>query len=179
MPTTDQPPIILGIDPGTRFLGFAVIAGANLRAFGVRVLRNGGNPYKVIEQARRTVLDLIREHGPSIVAIEEPLLVSNSRVALLQVIVQELSSRATELGLKLAVMSPPEARERLTGSPSADKIQVAEHLIAHGFPQLREKLPKRPARAVLGLKSSDKYWLHAFDALALAACHVGGRRGEG
>lgn len=73
------------------------------------------------------------------------------------------------MGAQVTEVSPQDARKALTAKPLADKIEVAEHPVAKWFPQLREKLPRRPSRAVLGVKSGDKYWLHAFDALALAA----------
>ena len=48
---------------------------------------------------------------------------------------------------------------------------MAEALVAGGFEQLADLVPKRPARAALGLRPRDKYWLHMFDALGLAvAC---------
>jgi hypothetical protein len=41
-------------------------------------------------------------------------------------------------------------------------------LVDRGFEQLRALIPKPPARAALGLRPKDKYWLHMFDALALS-----------
>ena len=169
MDTTSTPPVILGIDPGTRYMGYAVMAGARLLAFGVATLRNGKRPYDVIGQARKVGLELIQQHGPDIVVIEEPLKIPTPRGSVLSVIAQEVHARADELGIKVLEISPQEARKALTGNPLADKIAVAEYLVANGFPQLRQKLPKRPARAALGLRAGDKYWLHAFDALALCA----------
>lgn len=56
----------------------------------------------------------------------------------------------------------------MVGNPRATKIDVAETLVRHGFEELKELIPRRPARAALGLRPRDKYWLHMFDALALA-----------
>ena len=52
---------------------------------------------------------------------------------------------------------------------------MAETLAAGDFAELRELIPKRPARAALGLRPRDKYWLHMFDALALAVAASGER----
>ena len=57
--------------------------------------------------------------------------------------------------------------------PRATKIDVAETLASRGFDQLRDLIPKRPKRAALGLRPRDKYWLHMFDALAIATCAGG------
>lgn len=159
---------ILGIDPGTREMGLAVLRGRELRYFGVRTLRNGTRPYDVIGLARRIVLAAIAKYSPNIVAIEEPFNLPTKRSNLLNVISDELRGRAEEIGLEVVALSPSAIRERVTGNPRATKIDVAEVLVRGGFEQLRELIPKRPKRAALGLRPRDKYWLHMFDALALA-----------
>jgi len=161
-------PTILGIDPGTKEMGLAVLQGDRLRYFGVRTLPNGRRHHEALGLAKRIVLDLIARYAPTIVAIEEPLNLTTHRSHLLNVITDELRDRAAELGLSVVVLSPLEIRERLTGNPRATKIEIAEYLANHGFEQLQTLIPKRPARAALGLRPKDKYWLHMFDALALA-----------
>lgn len=159
---------ILGIDPGTKEMGLVVLRGRDLRYFGVHTLRNGTKPYDVIGQARRLVLRTIEKHLPQVVAIEEPFNLPTTRAHLLNVIADELRRRAEEIGLEVVALSPSAIRERVTGNPRATKIDVAETLARGGFEQLRELIPKRPRRAALGLRPRDKYWLHMFDALALA-----------
>lgn len=159
---------ILGIDPGTREMGLAVLRGRELRYFGVRTLRNGTRPYDVIGLARRYVLAAIEKYSPEIVAIEEPFSLPTKRSNLLNVVADEMRGRAEEIGLEVVALSPAAIRERVTGNPRATKIDVAEHLARSGFDQLQQLIPKRPARAALGLRPRDKYWLHMFDALAIA-----------
>jgi len=159
---------ILGIDPGTKEMGLAVIRGPELLYFGVRTLRNGTRPHDVIGQAKRIVLATMEKHEPDIVAIEEPLPLPTKRAALMSVIVQELRGRAEELSLEVVEMSPLVIRQRVVGNPRATKIEVAEALVRGGFDQLRGLIPKRPTRPALGLRPRDKYWLHMFDALAIA-----------
>ena len=160
---------ILGIDPGTKEMGFAVLRGKELLAFGVRTLRNGTRPHDVVGQARRVVLDLVARYAPAVVAIEEPLMIATKRAAVMSVIVQELRGRAEELGAIVEELSPREIREKVVGNSEATKIEVAEALVRDGFDQLAALIPRRPARAALGLRPRDKYWLHMFDALALTA----------
>jgi len=167
---------ILGIDPGTKEMGLVVLRGRELRYFGVHTLRNGTRPYDVIGQARRIVLATIEKHQPQVVAIEEPFNLQTKRSNLMNVIADELRGRAEELGLEVVELSPVAVRERVTGNERATKIEVAEHLARNGFEQLQQLIPKRPARAALGLRPGDKYWLHMFDALGLA---VAVRRTEG
>lgn len=73
-----------------------------------------------------------------------------------------------ELGLAVVALSPDAIRRRVTGDPRATKLVLAEHLVSEGFGQLSALIPKRPVRAALGLRPRDKYWLHMFDALAMA-----------
>lgn len=159
---------ILGIDPGTKEMGLAVIRGPKLLSYGVRTLRNGTRPHDVIGQARRFVLAEIAKHAPQVVAIEEPFNLPTKRAHLLNVISDELRERAVELGLAVVELSPAAIRDKVVGNPYATKIHVAERLANGDFGQLRELVPKRPKRAALGLRPRDKYWLHMFDALALA-----------
>jgi Holliday junction resolvasome RuvABC endonuclease subunit len=149
-------------------MGFAVLRGPELLAYGVRTLRNGTRPYDIIGQARRIVLGAIERYEPRVVAIEEPLMLPTKRAALMSVIEQELRGRAEELDIEVVELSPTEVRQRVVGNTRATKIEVAEALVRDGFEQLRPLIPKRPARAALGLGPRDKYWLHMFDALALA-----------
>lgn len=160
---------ILGIDPGTREMGVAVLRGEELLAYGVHTLRNGEKPYDLIGQARRVVLAYVERHGPATVAIERPLRIPTKRAALLLVLTGELHARARELGLRVIEIGPEEVRRTVVGNPRATKIDVAECLVRGGFGDLRRLVPRRPSRSALGLRPRDKYWLHMFDALALAA----------
>ena len=167
---SDQtPPTILGLDPGTRFLGAAVLRGGDLKAYAVHELWNGRQPHDLIGQARRVVFRYIEEHAPQIVAIEAPYLIPSERAATLSTLALELRERSKDLGLCVRQLSPEEARWLVTGNPRSTKIDVAEALIARdGLRELRAKLPKRPAQRAVSLRPKGRYWFHVFDALALA-----------
>ena len=160
-------PTIIGIDPGTKEMGLAVLRGRELLGYGVRTLRNGSRPYDVLGQARRVVLGAIERYAPSVVAIEKPLMLPTKRAALMAVIVGELRARAEELGLEVLQIGPREVRQLVVNDPRATKIEVAEALVRR-FDQLKPLMPRRPARAALGPRARDRYWLHMFDSLALA-----------
>jgi Holliday junction resolvasome RuvABC endonuclease subunit len=160
---------ILGIDPGTKEMGLAVLRGRDLIAYGVRTLRNGTRPYDLIGQARRIVLTAIERYSPQVVVIEGPLMLPTKRAALMAVIAEELGRRAAELGLQVVELTPDRVRQTVVGNPRATKIEVALALVRCGFEQLKPLIPHLPVRPALGLRPRDKYWLHMFDALALAA----------
>lgn len=159
---------ILGIDPGTHKMGVAVLRDRTLVGSGVHTLRNGDRPHDVIGQARMIILGYIREHGPEIVAIEKPLRIATKRASLVNVIAQELHARSKELGLTVVEILPEDVRVAVVGNPHAKKLDVATAIVEKGFPQLRDKLPVAPKRPVLGFSPREKYWLHMFDALAVA-----------
>ena len=159
---------ILGIDPGTKEMGIAIVRGTELLSFGVHTLRNGHRPHDVVGQARRIVLAAIEEHGPDVVAIEKPYMLPTKRAAILSVIEQELRGRAEDLGLRVVELTPEQIRQSVVGNPRATKIDVAVALVAGDFGQLAALVPQRPARVALGLRARDRYWMHRFDALGLA-----------
>ena len=161
-------PVIPGLDPGTRFLGAAVVRGHELLAYGVHELKNGERPYDVIGQARRVVFGYIAQHGPQIVAIEAPYMIATKRAAVLSTIAQELHERAKELGLDVVELPPERVREVITGNAKATKYEVAQRLAATKFPELKAKVPVKPKTPALWLTARERYWLHMFDALGLA-----------
>jgi Holliday junction resolvasome RuvABC endonuclease subunit len=162
------PSTVLGLDPGTRYLGFAVLRANELIEYGVRELRNGERPYNVIGQARRIVLRLIALHGPEVVAIEAPYLIPTPRAAVLSTLTQEIHERAKETGAKVWELKPEDVRLAIMDNPKATKYEVAQRLANTRFPQLSALVPKKPKVPALWLSSRERYWLHMFDAAALA-----------
>src|SRR5262245_39651615 len=151
-----QHEIVLGIDPGTKEMGLAVLRGRELLYFGVQRLRNGERPYDVIGQARRAVLAAIEKFAPQVVALEAPFNLPTKRAHLLNGIDEELRGRAEELGLEVVELTPMAVRGLVANNPRATKIDVAEYLVLSGFSQLRDLIPKRPKPAALGLRPKDK-----------------------
>jgi len=161
-------PVILGLDPGTRYLGFALIRGSELLEYGVKELKNGERPYDVIGQARRAVFGYIERHEPKIVAIEAPYRIATERGAMLTTLARELRERTKELGIRVVELSPESVRFAVTGNAAATKYEVAQRLVGQRFSSLRALAPSKPKVPALWLTSRERYWLHMFDALALA-----------
>src|SRR5881628_2918401 len=107
---TNSIPTILGIDPGTKEMGIAVLRGRELLEYGVHTLRNGHRPYHLIGQARRITAAHIGRWEPEVVAIEAPLRLATNRAALLSVIAQELRAQAYTQQLRVVEFAPAEIR---------------------------------------------------------------------
>jgi Holliday junction resolvasome RuvABC endonuclease subunit len=149
-------------------MGIAVLKNGFLAAYAVHTLKNGGHPHDVVDQARSIVLSLLAEFNPSVVAVERPLLYPTKRAALVSVIGEEMMARIRERGVQVVEVSPREVRRVLVGDEHATKIDVARRIVELGFTELQRFLPTPPRRSALGLRPRDRYWLHAFDALAIA-----------
>jgi crossover junction endodeoxyribonuclease RuvC len=150
---------VLGIDPGTRIVGFGIVGmrdGAAVEAeFGeIRVPQACGFPerLKVIHDA---LLELIDRVHPDAVSVEETYVTSNARTTLRLGHARGVILLAAALrGVPVAEYAPREIKAAVTGNGGADKSQV-QWMVC----QLMKLEPSRV--------SED-----AADALAAAMCHA-------
>jgi crossover junction endodeoxyribonuclease RuvC len=149
--------IVLGIDPGTANTGYGVVLshGGRLAALdgGVIDTRAGVPLERRLAQIHARVCDLIREHEPAAVAVEDLYFGRNAHTAFAVgqargVVL--LSAGIT--GIPCFSYTPQAVKQAVCGSGSAGKGQA---LLS---------LPELP--------QPD----HAADALAVAICHANGAR---
>ncbi|MBK8324882.1 MAG: crossover junction endodeoxyribonuclease RuvC [Betaproteobacteria bacterium] len=164
---------ILGIDPGTKEMGLAIIRDRELISFGVHTLRNGHRPHDLVGQARRIVLAAIEEYGPQVVAIEKPYMLPTKRAAILSVIEQGTAGRGrgsrsacrrTDAGA-----DPPSRSLGIPGRPRSTWRRRWSPETFLNWPTWCRS-DRRARRSDCG---PGKYWLHMFDPLGLAVA-VGG-----
>ena len=149
---------ILGLDPGTRLVGWGVIeaGGSKSRCLGHGVLR--ANPRDPVDKRLATIARGLREvieaHGPAEAAIEEVFYGRDARAA------QRLGEGRGALLLVLAEAGLPTShytnnvvKKAVTGAGRATKEQVHAML-----------------SRILHLESAPET-LDASDALAIALCH--------
>ena len=150
---------VLGIDPGTAACGFGIVCESDGR---LRAVCHGWwrtRPRERVELRLRTIFDgvgeLIREHGPDAVALEESYVGADARIALS--VGQARGAvlvAAAAAGIDCVEYAPARVKQAVCGYGRADKQQV-----------------QRMVKAILGLPeppSPD----HAADALAVAICHA-------
>ena len=154
--------IVLGIDPGTAHTGFGVVLarGERLAALDGGVIATG--PDEALERRlariHARVCDLIREHRPSALAVEDLFFGQNVRTAF--AVGQARGAVLLSAGLAgvaCYAYTPQEVKQAVCGSGRAEKEQV-----------------QRMVGALLCLPDPPRPD-HAADALAVAICHANGR----
>jgi crossover junction endodeoxyribonuclease RuvC len=151
--------IVLGIDPGTANTGYGVVAsrrGRTVALDGGVIETAAGLPLeRRLAAIHARVGELIAEHAPVAVAIEDLYFGANARSAM-----QVGQARgvvllaAGQAGLPCSSYTPQQIKNAVCGSGRADKQQVQ---------QMVQRL-----LALTELPRPD----HAADALAVAICHA-------
>ncbi|MBK6930636.1 MAG: crossover junction endodeoxyribonuclease RuvC [Saprospirales bacterium] len=150
---------ILGIDPGTNILGFAVIdadkSQIEVIEIGVVTFAHVGDDHTVkLRYIFEQVQDLIRQYQPAEMAIEAPFYGKNVQSMLKLGRAQGVAIAAGMTnGLAITEYMPKKIKRAITGNGNASKEQVAGML---------ENILKR--------KFQEKHF-DATDALAAAVCH--------
>lgn len=152
------PKRILGVDPGTNVLGYAIIeiVGRHFTVLALDVVRMPQqlDHHGKLERIFRELSGLIRHYEPADMAIEAPFFGKNVQSMLKLGRAQGVAIAAgMSQGLAVSEYSPRKIKQAVTGKGNADKHQVAAilpHLAA-------APLPPVP--------------LDATDALATAICH--------
>lgn len=157
---TDHPTRLLALDPGTKEMGIALLAGGDLIDYRVKTFRNERQPHELLTQARDTMEALLEASQPDRVVIERPFFAQTKRSALLTFLVEELRRRVREGKVDLTEYGPREVRSILLGNPKATKRDIARY-VAGRYPELTTHLHP-------GDFWREKYWGHVFDAVALA-----------
>ena len=150
---------VLGIDPGTAACGYGVVDSA---AGGVAAVDHGwwktsasDPPELRLKRTHDVVAELIAQHEPDAVALEESYVGVDARTALFvgQARGAVLVASAAA-GVECAEYAPSSVKQAVCGYGRADKAQV-----------------QRMVKAILGL-ADPPHPHHAADALAVALCHA-------
>jgi crossover junction endodeoxyribonuclease RuvC len=150
---------VLGIDPGTAACGYGIVheSGGRLRAtcHGWWQTHARQAPAARLLTIFTGVQELIAEHAPDAVALEESFVGADARIALS--VGQARGAvlvAASSAGVACAEYPPASVKQAVCGYGRAEKQQVAKMV-----------------KAILGLPELPKP-THAADALAVAICHA-------
>jgi crossover junction endodeoxyribonuclease RuvC len=151
--------IVLGIDPGTANTGYGIVrgAGSRLRALdeGVIQTRAGVSLEQRLADIHQRVEDLLDEHRPDAMAIEELYFGANVRTAFAVGQARGVVLLAAgQRGVPARSYTPQQVKGAVCANGRADKAQVA-----------------RMVMRLLGLAEPPTPD-HVSDALAVAVCHL-------
>jgi len=134
---------VIGIDPGTRIMGWCVLDGdiraQNFIAGGIGKV-GSKKPEKGLLKIYDTVSGLIEEYSPDILAIESPFFGLNTRTLIrLGEARGTILLAAAHAELSIESITPAQAKMALTGNGAATKEQVA-YMVKHLL-KLDKQLP--------------------------------------
>ena len=150
--------VILGIDPGTQLMGFALLAIKNgkptLLIMDTLKLTKEKDIYARLEMIHTKITSLIKEFEPTSFAIEAPFFGKNVQ-SMLKLGRAQGVAIAAAMQAKIAVTeySPKKIKQSVTGNGNADKEQVWKML-----------------QTILQITEKPQYF-DATDALSVALCH--------
>ena len=149
---------ILGVDPGTNVLGYAVVKvdGKDLSivTMGVMKLQKFGDHQTKLKEIFLQLQEVIESYLPTQMAIEAPFFGKNVQSMLKLGRAQGVAmAAAITMGLEIMEYSPKKIKQSITGNGNASKEQVSAML-----------------NSLLKVELKDQY-LDATDALATAVCH--------
>lgn len=150
--------IILGLDPGTNVMGYAIIlvqlSRIKLIQFGVIQMGKTGAHELKLKKIFDRVLALVDEYHPDEVALEAPFFGKNVQSMLKLGRAQGVAMAAALFReVPITEYAPKKVKQSVTGNGNASKEQVAKMLMQ-----------------IFTMKEMPKL-LDASDALAVAVCH--------
>ena len=153
----NKSPIILGIDPGTTILGYAILKSGpkpTVIEMDVLKLNKEKDIYARLQMIHAKIIELIIQHKPSHFAIEAPFFGKNVQSMLKLGRAQGVAiAAAMHYHLPVTEYAPKKVKQSITGNGNADKDMVWKML-----------------EQVLSIKKQPKYF-DATDALGVALCH--------
>jgi crossover junction endodeoxyribonuclease RuvC len=150
---------VLGIDPGTAACGYAIVheSDGRLRALGHGCWHTPARerPELRLKTIFEGVQELVGQHEPDAVALEESFVGADARIALSVGQARGAVLVASALaGVECAEYAPARVKQMVCGYGRAEKAQVS-----------------RMVQTILGLAKPPSS-MHASDALAVAICHA-------
>ncbi|MBI4766602.1 MAG: crossover junction endodeoxyribonuclease RuvC [Deltaproteobacteria bacterium] len=152
---------ILGINPGTKYTGFAIFYGPELRDWGVKGFKGKWSKEK-LKKIKESITGLINQYSINTLAIKKLHPARSS--ANLKKLVAEIENHAREKGLKIFSYSLKELETYFSKEKKINKKTLAE-LMVKDYPILYHDFEKEQ-------KSKNPYFSRLFEAVALAsACY--------
>jgi crossover junction endodeoxyribonuclease RuvC len=150
---------ILAIDPGTKFMGVAVLENGKLVYHAVKVIAKGKSPHQTLQRAKAVVLRLIDDYAPQVIAVEKTFFSRNRNTALLNVLFDEIKSISRRNKIDFISFAPSTIKKFTCGNGWASKKEVATVVVSK-FPELKVFLTQ-------DRDWKERFHQNMFDAVAL------------
>ena len=150
---------ILAIDPGTHYIGVAVLDGTALAYYGVKTLPHRRSPHDTLMDGRNVIKALIKDFDPRILAVEKTFFANNRNSALLNVFADEISVIGKRMRLVVHPIAVNTVRKVICGNGKASKRDVAKEMVRR-YPELSPFLSS-------DRKWKERFYCNMFDAVAL------------
>lgn len=152
--------IILGVDPGTLFMGYALLRTVGQKTeiitFGIKDVHKTEDQYARLQQEFFFLQELIDTYHPTELAIETQFVDKNPQTMIKIVHAQGVAiAAALSRDIPINEYSPMKIKMAITGNGHSSKEQVAG-MLQHFLKIPAEQMPKK---------------LDATDALGIAYCH--------
>lgn len=153
-----EPPRILAVNPGSRYIGIAAFRGPELLDWGVKVVI-GKTPRDKVRAARLIVAGLIEQYCPDVLALKQLHCSRSSRQ--LNQVVGEITNLAGRRRLKVRQYSIQELQAAFCPNAKSNKRKLAAVLAAM-YPALAYDFQREA-------ENRNPYRVRMFEAVALAA----------
>jgi hypothetical protein len=151
-------PVIIGINPGSRYVGLAVFRGPVLVDWGIKVMKGHWSSVK-LRRAKRLITLTINCFQPDALAIKRLHPARSSRG--LDRLVLEVTNISRQRGLNLHQYSIGDLEAFFCSTRKASKSDLAESLAAR-YPELHSELQREG-------QTRNPYHIRMFEAVALGA----------
>lgn len=134
--------ITLGIDPGTRRIGYGIVKTERNEprfvAAGILTIKSADDPGALVE-TKREIDSLIKQYKPEAVAIEKLFFAKNQKTAMAVAQARGVALLAVqEAGIPLQEYTPNEVKSNITGYGFADKKAILKMVrMLLGNPELK------------------------------------------
>lgn len=156
---------ILGIDPGTRETGFAILSSRGLFDYGVENFTHRKTRKTLLSDVDRWLEKMIRFHRPKILVIEKSNLIRIKSSRNLKYLVERIEKIAKSHRIGVVELAPKSVRKILFGDGWGTKKETAKFIAHEHYPELRKFLNR-------GSKWQEQYWSNMFDAVAVALAYL-------
>ena len=116
---------VLGIDPGTKYIGFALLENEKLIHFGVKTILRMQASQETLKEGKKIVSRLIDDFQPDILSVEKTFFGNNKDSVLLNTFTAQIRQIGKKKGLKVASIAANTVRKAVCGNGAASKEEIA------------------------------------------------------